>query len=100
VADLGSSFKEPPKAEERKGLRAELFNAKRPRGDRRVRDRIDGVVDTVFPADGPTPETKAEEFSGRWSGVLLAPETGLYEINLETVNGARLWLNVQDTPLV
>src|SRR5581483_4805180 len=31
---------------------------------------------------------------------LLAPETGTYEINLETVNGARLWINSQDTPLV
>jgi hypothetical protein len=100
IADLIASFKEPPKPDDRRGLRAEFFKSKRPKDDQRVVDRIDPVVSTVFPADGPTPEVKAEEFSGRWTGALLAPETGIYEINLETVNGARLWINNMDTPVV
>ncbi|HEV3029565.1 MAG TPA: PA14 domain-containing protein, partial [Planctomycetota bacterium] len=100
IADLVASFKETPKPDERRGLHAEYFNAKRPKDDKRVVDRIDPVVDAVFPADGPTPEVKGEEFSGRWTGTLLAPETGLYEFNLESVNGARLFINSPDQPLV
>lgn len=100
VADLIASFKEAPKLDDRHGLRAEIYNSKRPKDDKRVVDRIDPVVQDTFPADGPTPEVKGEEYSGRWTGTLLAPETGLYEINLETDNGARLWLNSQDQPLI
>lgn len=100
VADLIASFRETPKVDERRGLRAEFYNSKRPRDDKRVVDRLDGPVHTIFPADGPTAEVKAEEYSGRWTGTLLAPETGLYEFNLETVNGARLWVNSLDVPLI
>ena len=100
IADLIASFKDQPKVDPRQGVHTEFFNAKRPKDDKRVVDRIDPVVNTVFPADGPTPEVKGEEFSGRWTGTLLAPETGLYEFNLETVNGARLWINSQEQPLV
>src|SRR5436190_18099883 len=56
VADLIATFRETSKADERRGLRAEYFNAKRPKDDKRVVDRIEPVVNTVFPADGPTPE--------------------------------------------
>jgi hypothetical protein len=100
IADLMASFKEPAKIDERHGLRAEIYNSKRPKDDKRVIDRIDPVVNDTFPADGPTPEVKGEEYSGRWTGTLFAPETGLYEINLETVNGARLWINSQDQALI
>ncbi|HVR87580.1 MAG TPA: DUF1592 domain-containing protein [Planctomycetota bacterium] len=100
IADLVASFKETPKPDERRGLHAEYFNAKRPKDDKRVVDRVDPVLDAVFPADGPTPEVKGEEFSGRWTGTLLAPETGVYEFNLESVNGARLFINAPDQPLV
>src|SRR5204862_80451 len=41
-----------------------------------------------------------EEYSVRWSGGLFAPESGDYEIILETRNGARLWMNDDATPLV
>jgi hypothetical protein len=100
IADLIASFKDSPRADERRGLHVEIFNAKRPKDDKRVVDRVDPVVNATFPGDGPTPEVKGEEYSGRWTGTLLAPETGLYEINLETVNGARLWINAQDPPLI
>ena len=100
IADLIASFREAPKIDERRGLHAEYFNAKRPKDDKRVVDRIDPGVSIVFPADGPTPEVKGEEFSGRWTGTLLAPDTGVYEFNLESENGARLFVNSQDQPLV
>jgi len=100
IADLIASFRETPKPDPRAGLHAEIFNSKRPKDDKRVIDRIDPVVNSTFPGTGPAENVAGEEYSGRWTGTLLAPETGLYEINLETVNGARLWLNAQDTPLI
>jgi len=100
IADLIASFREPAKPDPRAGLRAEIYNSKRPKDDKRVIDRIDPVVNATFPGTGPAENVNGEEYSGRWTGTLLAPETGLYEINLETVNGARLWLNAQDAPLI
>jgi len=100
VADLLASFKEPAKPDPRRGLRAEFFNSKRPRNDKRVADRVDAVVNTGLSAGGLPPRLGPEEYSGRWSGHLLAPETGPYEFNLETTNGARLWVNDQETPLI
>ncbi|HUR38722.1 MAG TPA: DUF1592 domain-containing protein [Planctomycetota bacterium] len=100
IADLIASFREPQKADPRAGLRAEIYNSKRPKDDKRVIDRIDPVVNSTFPATGPADNVAGEEYSGRWTGTLLAPETGIYEINLETINGARLWLNALDTPLI
>lgn len=100
IADLLAAFKEAPKPDPRAGLHAEIYNSKRPKDDKRVIDRIDPVVNSTFPATGPADNVAGEEYSGRWTGTLMAPETGLYEINLETTNGARLWINAQDAPLV
>jgi hypothetical protein len=36
---------------------------------------------------------RADEFSTRWEGAVIAPETGTYEFILKTENGARLWVN-------
>ncbi|MFG0332266.1 MAG: PA14 domain-containing protein, partial [Maioricimonas sp. JB049] len=41
-----------------------------------------------------------EEFSIRWQGSIMAPETGNYEFILEVNNGARLWVNDGSTPLI
>ncbi len=47
----------------------------------------------------PAPLT-TPEFSIRWQGVLLPPETGDYEISLRTENGARIWVNDLKKPLI
>mgnify|MGYP002277441067 CR=1 FL=1 len=41
-----------------------------------------------------------EEFAIRWQGSIMAPETGDYEFVLDVSNGARLWVNDSDTPLI
>ena len=52
----------------------------------------DAVVAFDFGAASPDAEKiKAEEFAIRWEGSLLAPETGDYELIVDTKNGARLW---------
>ena len=101
VADLLSLFSTVPAAEGKPGLRQELFNAgRRFREDKRVGDK---VVPTLAynPGEKPPAEIAAlEEYAVRWTGGLVAPETGDYEILLETRNGARIWVNDETTPLV
>jgi hypothetical protein len=101
VADLMSTFSNPPPADAKPGLRQELFNGgRRFRDDKRV---LDKVVPTLEYAPGEKPPAEVatlEEYSARWSGGLFAPETGDYEIILETRNGARVWINDETTPLV
>lgn len=42
----------------------------------------------------------AEEFSVQWQGGLVAPETGLYEFEVRSPNGLRLWVNDEQDPLI
>ena len=100
LADLLGTFGETGKWDEKRGLHGEYYNSKRAQNDKRVIDRVDPVV--LISAGNPLPADKlnGEEQFFRWTGGLLAPETGEYEINLETQNGARLWLNDMDRTLV
>jgi hypothetical protein len=77
-----------------RGLRGEYFNAKHFGGDKRVLERRDATVDFKFAEASPLAEKiEPQEFSIRWQGSLLAPDTGDYEFTLRSENGARLWLN-------
>jgi hypothetical protein len=101
VADLLETFAEAGKWDDRRGLRAEYFNAgRRIREDRRVLERVDRRIDFSFGASSPAERVAADEFAIRWTGGVLAPETGEYEIVVETENGARLWLNDGSRPLI
>ena len=106
AADLVGSFRAPalptlptlPTG--RHGLRAEYFNSRQPeRG--RVLERIDPEVRFDFGRVSPAPgKLDAEGFTVRWSGSVLAPETGRYEFVVRTDHAARLWLNDPDRPLI
>ncbi|HVE40318.1 MAG TPA: DUF1592 domain-containing protein [Planctomycetota bacterium] len=100
VADLIATFSETPKSDEKRGLRAEWANGKRPGRDKNVFDRIDPVVNFSFDEKGPGDKITPEEYSARWSGTLTVSDTADYEFNVETVNGARLFINDLEKPLV
>src|ERR1043166_3852537 len=101
VADLLGSFSEPGIWDERRGLRAEHFNGpRRFRDDKRVLERVDRTLAFDFGKSAPSEKVGADEYSIRWTGGLLAPETGEYEINLESENGVRLWLNDPNRALI
>jgi hypothetical protein len=54
-----------------------------------------------FSADNWDPKLKGTNgFSVQWRGSLLAEETGEYEFILKTANGARLWINDEDDPII
>ena len=101
VTDLIGSFREPPPAPEGRGLRGAYYDSRRPRGRDPALDRVDPSVAFDFGVTSPDPEKlKPHEFSARWEGSVLAPETGKYEFIVRTDHAARLWVNDGDTALI
>lgn len=101
VTDLIATFAEAPKPDTaHQGLKAEYANGHRPGRDKTVFECLEGPVDIAFDEKGPGETINPEEYSARWSGVLWAPESGDYEFNVETINGARLFVNDLDRPLI
>jgi alpha-D-xyloside xylohydrolase len=62
-----------------------------------VSTTVDPKVDYTWPgaplAEPPAGLKNCENFSGRWQGVITAPEDGDYEIGAEGDDGVRLWLD-------
>jgi alpha-D-xyloside xylohydrolase len=60
---------------------------------------VDTVIDHTWPEPPlvalPAGLDKLTQFSARWQGELVAPESGDYEIGLEGDDGYRLWLDDQ-----
>ena len=104
IADLIGSFRKPGEwkfdsplpqdgqpAPER-GLAAGYYKAREPRGDKAI-ERVDREVKFDFGEEAPAEEFEAHQFSIRWEGSVLAPETGDYEFIVRTEHAARLWVN-------
>lgn len=102
VADLIGSFRDKPVWNEERGLKGEYFESRRP-GDRRKRkeSRIDPQVNFDFGVKSPVDKIgNSHEFSIRWEGSVLAPETGEYQLVVRTEHAARLWFNETEKPLI
>ncbi|HVK57527.1 MAG TPA: DUF1592 domain-containing protein, partial [Candidatus Kapabacteria bacterium] len=103
IADLLGSFASKPKVGEEHGLRAEYFNSRNFDRDVRAIERVEPRIHFDFGEDSPGTDTlrlSLEEFAIKWSGALLADETGDYEFRLKSQNGARLFLNNDSKPLI
>src|SRR5665213_1372496 len=98
VADLIAGFRSAGHWDDKRGLRGEYFGSRR-FGDR-VLERLDPGVKFDFKTNSPDPKIKPEEFSIRWQGSVLAPETGDYEFIVRAENGLRLWVNDETKPLI
>jgi hypothetical protein len=83
-------------------LRGEYFKSRRLQTNQRVVERIDPVVQFNFGVKGPEPadQFEAYDFSIRWEGSVVVPETGEYEFTIRTEHGARLWINDPKRPLI
>ena len=100
VADLIGSFRRPAVWGEQRGLRGEYYRGRRI-GRSRVGDRIDAQLEFDFGTAAPLPKIdEPHSFSIRWSGSILASETGEYEFVVRTEHAARLWINDADHPLI
>lgn len=83
------------------GLSAEYFVGRQFRDERKAIERTDASIDFNFGAETPDPEKIAgNEFAIRWKGSIRADETGEYAFSILTENGARLWVNDDDKPLI
>ncbi len=74
------------------GLAAEYFNNRDLSGSPAL-TRTDAVVDFDWQNGSPAPEVKADSFSVRWSGKVVAPVTGTYRLGLRADDGARVYLD-------
>jgi hypothetical protein len=100
VADLLKEFTgHDGKVSDEHGLRASYYNSRH--FDKSVVERTDRQVDFDF-GDGLPDEkmTGTNGFSMKWRGSIRTDETGDYEFILKTPNGARLWVDDNEEPLI
>ncbi len=103
VADLLRGAGDGVKLDGEPGLKAEYFKGRRFRGNDRVLERVDGEVKFDFGDKSFDPTNEAiepHEFSIRWNGSLLAPDSGEYEFVVRTEHATRLYVNDNETPLI
>ena len=124
LADLIGQFRTQETLDDKRGLRGEYSKGNRFNGGRST-VRTDPEVNFDFGTLSPTVEKidpkefairasalvlaastvppvylPAQEFSIRWSGSVLAPETGTYEFVVHCDQGLRLWVNDNTKPLI
>ncbi len=76
----------------KRGLKGEYFK-NRNHGQRQI-DRLDPEVKFDFGTKAPAENGfDAKEFSARWSGSILVPETGEYTFTVKSDQSVRLWVN-------
>lgn len=84
-----------------RGLKAAYYNSRNVRRGDKLFDRVDRQVNFDFGTNGPNAKPSSTNgFSVQWRGSLIADETGDFEIILKTPNGARLWINDDEQPLI
>lgn len=102
VADLVGSFRgaDALAKPEVGGLAGQYFASRNLRRDPAY-ERRDARIEFKFEAATPQPELlPGEEFSVRWRGSVIAEDSGDYEFIIKTENGARLWVNGDEKPLI
>ncbi len=58
-----------------------------------VLQRVEPQLEQDWPTAGPNAAVGADHFSARWTGFLLPPKTGSYQIVTQTDDGVRVWVN-------
>lgn len=87
---------EPPVVEP--GLKAEYFQSKgMSKADTRKLERVDPRIDFDFGYGSPAEDITEDQFTIIWAGALLPRHTGEYEFRVRTENGARLYVNLDNT---
>ena len=101
VADLVGSFRPvPPSESEEQGLTGQYFASSEFARNKKVLERRDSRIELRFDAAGPDAKRLGPEYTIRWTGSLLADETGEYELSVATESAVRLWLNDDAQPLI
>jgi mono/diheme cytochrome c family protein len=99
LADLLGTFRGPAPADDKHGLTRSYFRGRRG-GGQQPADHIDPEVNFDFGTAAPDPKLDASDFSIRWEGSVVAPETGDYDFVVRTDHATRLWVNDLAHPLI
>jgi len=89
---IPSKFLIPASETEGHGLRGEYYDNRDLKGNS-VLTRVDEQVSFNWGTGSPDPKLPEDNFSVRWTGRLVAPKSGVYEIGLATDDGVRFWLD-------
>ncbi len=103
IADLIGTFRPPARLSQQQGLQGRYYNGRNFNPKSRLLERVDAGVDFDFGTRGPDTDSAKfdpHQFSIRWEGAVLAPETGHYEFIVRTDHAARLWVNNLRQPLI
>jgi beta-glucosidase len=87
-----SALKPPAGRSEKEGLLAEYFDNAEFKGEP-VLVRVDPQVAFVWAQGGPAGLNRVDYFSARWTGRIVAPETGRYSLGVASDDGSRLYLD-------
>lgn len=102
LTDLIGTFRAPaPAWGEERGLRGAYYASRRMRGAGQMIDRIDPQINFDFGITSPDPgRMDGSQFSIRWEGSVLAPDTGDHEFIVRTEHAMRFWINDLGRPLI
>jgi cytochrome c553 len=101
MADLIGSFRSPTSLGDEHGLHGEYYKSRRFRDGDRVLTRVDPEVRFDFGENGPEGDQfDPRQFSIRWDGSILAPDTGDYEFIVRTEHAVKLSVNDLKQPLI
>lgn len=93
-----SADKSPDRRNGQPGFDAEYFQSKgMSKADELKIERHDPFVDFDFGTGSPAEDISADQFAAIWQGALFAQNSGYYEFRVTTPNGARLYLNAENT---
>lgn len=114
VADLGNAFGRPFDFPNERGLYGSYFASRNWTKKRQLSQQTDPTLDFAggvphFDSTGEYKQFEPDEkkankmndgFAVFWSGSLVPPRTGTYQITVESLNGFRLHLNDKRVPLI
>ena len=90
VADLYAAFTQLPFNVETGGLSAIYNDGSGWKKDQHKVERVDDVIDFDFGKESPAEGIGAEDYRIEWSGSIIPPRTGTYEIVLKSTCGCEL----------
>jgi cytochrome c553 len=101
IADLVGSFRPQPKLDEKRGLRGHYFKLGRMGQGDRILERVDPQINFDFGTKTADPmQTDPYQFTMRWSGSIIAPETGDYDLVVKSDHAIRFWFNSLRLPVI
>ncbi len=100
VSDLVGSY-HPAIPNAKNGLNGQYFKNRDRSAKNRVIERVDSEVKFDFGTVGPAPDqVEPHNYSITWSGSILAPDSGEYELVIQTDHSARMWFNGSKQPII